>query len=610
MSVQDEEVLLSKSELEAKITQKLEEENFTFLTKDNSKTKVWQNFEIICYKGVSQKFARCIKCKLILGYKSKTGTASLLRHKCIRPLLKLSDNQSSLDTFLKTKKLNDAKKKEIANMQLYFIARDLRPVDVTEGDGFLKFCQYLINTGSDYGKLKITDVLSSRRTIMRTVIPQKVEEIKESIRREIGKTHVSLTSDLWTDDFKKRSYLTLTGHLINDNFDLKSFVFGTREFEDQKTGENIINFVSNMLKEYVVNTDEFLIKSIIVTDNGANIVSAFRSYKRLSCACHNLNLIVHDIIKCFPGEVLGTVESIKKLVKYFKQSGLNSKLSKSLKQDVATRWNSLFIMLNSVDEMYDEIQHILCEAKQLNRLVDIDVAILKMLLKFLNLFKDCSEHLSAENNCTINEVLLWHIKLNKHCNDEPEDSDILKDLKQIARNSIKKRFIIDDLHKIGLFLDPNFKSLKFLSKSERDCIFNLVANTVKAENINKSDTDLTRTRTSSSPSPAKKTKLDVFKEFVDSSGSSDDDESIEEEIKRYISLKLHESTDILSFWKTQTNFLNLKLLAKKILNIPASSAASERVFSISGRLLEERRTALKPSNLDYLLFLNKNYNVL
>jgi len=43
-------------------------------------------------------------------------------------------------------------------------------------------------------------------------------------------------------------------------------------------------------------------------------------------------------------------------------------------------------------------------------------------------------------------------------------------------------------------------------------------------------------------------------------------------------------------------------LAGRILCIPASLAASERVFDAAGRLLEKRRTNLAPDSVNSLLF--------
>ena len=44
------------------------------------------------------------------------------------------------------------------------------------------------------------------------------------------------------------------------------------------------------------------------------------------------------------------------------------------------------------------------------------------------------------------------------------------------------------------------------------------------------------------------------------------------------------------------------------LSIPATSIPSERLFSKAGQLLSERRSRLKPKNVDKILFLNK-FNV-
>lgn len=91
-----------------------------------------------------------------------------------------------------------------------------------------------------------------------------------------------------------------------------------------------------ILLEY--NLESSLRSSVIVTDNGANVVAAFNTYKRLSCACHNLNLVMDDVLEKNPVEEIKTLlEKSKNLVKYFKRSELNKKLSKSLKQDIKTR---------------------------------------------------------------------------------------------------------------------------------------------------------------------------------------------------------------------------------------------------------------------------------
>ena len=61
------------------------------------------------------------------------------------------------------------------------------------------------------------------------------------------------------------------------------------------------------------------------------------------------------------------------------------------------------------------------------------------------------------------------------------------------------------------------------------------------------------------------------------------------------------------WWKShEQDFPKLAIMAKHYLCIPATSAASERNFSIAGLLLQERRSCLKVDNVDDLLFLHKN----
>ncbi|CAF1053734.1 unnamed protein product [Rotaria magnacalcarata] len=71
--------------------------------------------------------------------------------------------------------------------------------------------------------------------------------------------------------------------------------------------------------------------------------------------------------------------------------------------------------------------------------------------------------------------------------------------------------------------------------------------------------------------------------------SSEDDE---DEIERYAKAKLVISNEesVLQWWKKRSiNYPTLSVLARSLLGIPASSCTSERIFSATGRILEQRR---------------------
>ena len=128
-------------------------------------------------------------------------------------------------------------------------------------------------------------------------------------------------------------------------------------------------------------------ESIFVTDNGANIVSALSAYERISCFCHNLNLAMHDVFDDVECPIWNLIDDAKHLVQYFKQLGLNSHLSKTLKQEVITRWNTIFVMLGSVSECGDEVQQILVAKDIAWRPGGLSRTKLLEVTEFLKLFK-------------------------------------------------------------------------------------------------------------------------------------------------------------------------------------------------------------------------------
>ncbi|KAL6455283.1 hypothetical protein MHYP_G00362780 [Metynnis hypsauchen] len=82
----------------------------------------------------------------------------------------------------------------------------------------------------------------------------------------------------------------------------------------------------------------------------------------------------------------------------------------------------------------------------------------------------------------------------------------------------------------------------------------------------------------------------------------------QEEKREYIKDRCIDSdSDPLDWWKVyQKNFPNVSKLAKQYLCIQATSSRSERVFSTGGNIVTCKRAALKPENVDQLVFLARN----
>ena len=65
--------------------------------------------------------------------------------------------------------------------------------------------------------------------------------------------------------------------------------------------------------------------------------------------------------------------------------------------------------------------------------------------------------------------------------------------------------------------------------------------------------------------------------------------------------------NIFEWWcKNKKNYPNLFKLAIRYLGYPITSVESERVFSTAGHLISKRRNRISNSNIDKIIFLNKN----
>ncbi|KAK2144602.1 hypothetical protein LSH36_744g01012 [Paralvinella palmiformis] len=81
--------------------------------------------------------------------------------------------------------------------------------------------------------LNATTLLPHPTTVCRHLADatsQQRTELGIELRSVLTQTCVGVTSDMWTDNYKKRAYLTITGNWITEQWIMSSRVLCTEEF--------------------------------------------------------------------------------------------------------------------------------------------------------------------------------------------------------------------------------------------------------------------------------------------------------------------------------------------------------------------------------------------
>lgn len=206
------------------------------------------------------------------------------------------------------------------------------------------------------------------------------------------------------------------------------------------------------------------------------------------------------------------------------------------------------------------------------------------------------------------------------CEIDARDSEILIEFKSQIKRLIVDKFDLQDVHWIATYLDPGYKNFGFIKndiirKAMLDKTRSLIA--VRIAEIKLPEIDCeggTGMRNHTENSTAKKRKLDIFDAVRNDVSQNSEDLSEYAELDKYASASAPGSKNPLDFWRAhQKDLPRLAQVAAQVLAITASSAPSERCFSAAGRIIEERRTSLKPETVDCLIrvrsyILNKRNN--
>ena len=171
--------------------------------------------------------------------------------------------------------------------------------------------------------------------------------LKHEVQKIVDKAEfITMTSDGWTSRYSQDSFVSFTGHCIDNQGHRKSVLLHSKYFTGKHTSENITALINSMISDYKIPHTKIV---SIVTDNASNITKAVRDadIHNLGCFLHTMQLA---IVKAIPRQdgVETIVTKCRKIVAYMHRSGAARSLMKHicmelnvpnyrLVQDVVTR---------------------------------------------------------------------------------------------------------------------------------------------------------------------------------------------------------------------------------------------------------------------------------
>ena len=549
-------------------------------------------------------------------------------------LTSLPKQQTLIETFEKHKKwqINDPRAKAIHYRIGEMMALDNQPFNIVEHTGFQRLMKLV---APNY-------VIPSRRYFSEKIIPNIYDKLACSISELLQDvTSISFTSDIWSDPHANNAYISMSGHFVNVNYERRDILLNVKHFPGRHTGVAISDIFSEMIESWKIPPSKC---HLLLRDNAPNISlgAELAQLNSEGCFIHTLQLALNDGI--FSQRSVKDIVSIgRNIVKHFSHSPLAcSRLNEiqkelgvaehKLLQDVVTRWNSTFYMLERLYEQRRAIGMFVTDHGGIQNLSNYQWELTENILRVLQPFEELTKRFSSDI-VSIGEVIV-EIRIILHYLAKIEKSQGVQTMKDVLKTAIESRFV-NRAHiyerknyTFATLLDPRFKK-SFFKQQQLDIIKKELMIEILEYNSENHDLSSEDNQESHGSPKNKRLRQDIhdsirtcFDEIVNEQGIDEymvgEEDSMKtsniciRELDKYLTNPLiPRSSNSLLLWKENAlSYPNLVGVAIKYLGTPPSSVYSERLFSSAGIVFEEKRNKLLPEKGECLLFIQKNLGLL
>ncbi|KAL5550725.1 hypothetical protein UlMin_000901 [Ulmus minor] len=581
--------------------------------------------------------SQCKKCGAQYLASSKYGTGNMRRHIKVckrndtRDIGQMMISRDTNSLSLGSIQYDSNKFREL--VMVCIVMHDL-PFQFVEWAGIKAIHQYL------YPDVDTLTRNTAKADVLKAYQREKLK-IKAMFEEVSGR--VSLTSDLWSSCISD-GYMCLTAHFIDKEWRLQKRILNFCFMPPPHTGVALSEKIFDLLcgwkiegKLFSLTLDNASSNDVSVEALGSQLqlkglLPCNGEFFHLRCCCHILNLVVQDGLK----HIDRAIEKIRESVKYVKGSHSQVRkqkfldcvklvsvgVKKRLRQDILTRWNSTYLMLDSALLYRRAFEHLALSDSNYKSCPSAEEwDKVEKVWRFLKVFYDATLVFSGTKYPTANlffpSISQCYLTLKMALEGTDEYLRFMASMMWVKFQKYWADFSV--ILAIACILDPRYKmtfvKLCYKKAHGEDSLEILVVRNklyslfdeYKSKSSHPTTTSVSsraNEATSHLESMKVESNLDLFKEFDDIT-SEEFSYAHKYQLELYLDepkMSRNVNFDVLTFWKShQYHYPELAAMARDVLSIPVSTVASEAAFSVGGRVLDQYRSSLKPENVEAII---------
>ncbi|XDV11792.1 hypothetical protein PO909_000627 [Leuciscus waleckii] len=365
---------------------------------------------------------------------------------------------------------------------------------------------------------------------------------------------------------------------------------------------------------------------VVLRDNARNMVKALNDINlaSLPCMAHTLQLAVNEGLLS-QRSIIDMVKTGRKIVGHFKHSpqaysqfhDIQEQLGqprKCLQQDVITRWNSTFYMLESLIEQRRALGAFATEHDLPATLTMHQWGLIENVLTLLAPFEELTKEISS-STATASDVIPA-ITMLKRLLEKRADTDFgVGTTKATLLEAVQRRFSDvekEPLYMLATVLDLRYKN-RYFSNEVKDQVKQELQTALQRETSSPPEEPAAEASMARGPDPEEASAAkkpcsllfsvhdEILKEKTEVEQQLASPLSVQ--VQSYLSeAPIGRSENALTYWRiNKDKFPALAPLARAYLSAPCTSVDSDRLFSLAGHVADERRNRLSGDKAEMLL---------